>query len=442
MFKKNRLQVLLAAALLTGGILAGCSSSTAGPNPRSKSTGTGSTKTTANSTGTASTKTSKGNTSGTMNIAVVAAFSGTESFIGPRLLNGVKVAVNQINANGGIMGKKLNIVTGDTKGDPVDAVPAVNKVISTQHPVAMIGPASLSITSVITHLNSDQLVDITLGGTTQLDKMNYPYIFRTSPSDSQMGVAMAYYGLQKGYKKAALVLTSSSAAQTLDTPVKKTFKKHGGQVIVDAKLVPDQTSYRSEILKIINKKPDVIFMQLDPQTASTFFSELNQLGGGNIPVVGSDVTSSADFAKAIGKGAAKHLTSIQGSTTGTPAAKEYVKFYGNVFQGKKPVTLSSSAYDGVNVIALAMEEAKSTDPAKYVKYMMKVANGPGTKIYDFKSGVAAIKQGKSINYTGASGPIDFNQYHNVTGAFNAVQRDASGNLQIVKTIPAKKLMNY
>lgn len=417
--------------VMAGGALTACGNSSGG-------SGQG---TTSNSSNTSAS--TGGNTSGNLVIAVAAPFSGNESFIGPRFLNGVKVAVQEINANGGILGKQLKIVTADTAGDPVDAVPAISQIISTQHPVAMIGPSSLTITSVINQLNSEHLVTDTLGGTTQLDKMNFPYIFRTTPSDSQLGVAMAYYGNQKGYKKAALAFTSDDAAQTLVPPIQQAVTSHGGQIVANVQLAPDQSSYRSEIEKIIASKPDVVYTQMDPQTAGTFVSEWEQLGGGNIPFIGSDVTAAADFQKAVTSAwSAQHLTSIQGSTVGGPAATEYAKFYGKVFNGQQPVTLSNDAYDGMNIIALAMLEAKSTDPSVYVKDIVKVANGPGTNVYDFKTGATDIANGKAINYQGAGGPDDFNEYHNVTGAFEAVQNNGSGKDKTLGQITPQELLGY
>lgn len=379
-----------------------------------------------------------------LTVAVVAPFSGNESFIGPRFLSGVQVAVQAINAHGGILGHKVRVVTADTAGDPVDAVPAVTQVIAIKHPFAMIGPSSLEITAVMRQLNQDKLVDVTLGGTTELDHMNLPYIFRTSPSDSQLGVAMAYYGIHKGYKKAALVFDSSSSAQTLDGPVKTTLEKHGVQVAVNESIVSDQSSYRSEIEKLINGHPQVIFMQVDPQTASTFFSELRELGGGNIPVIGSDVTAAADFAKAVGYSyAAKELTSIQGSTVGGSAADIYTKLYGNMFKGQQPVTLSNSAYDAMNVIALAATMANSTQPSVYVKDMVSVANGPGKAVFSFTQGEAALKKHQKINYQGASGPTDFDKYHNVTGAFEAVRWNSSGSkMATLAQITPQELFKY
>lgn len=405
---------------------------------------------TSNSSNTSNSSSSSGGGSGSgtsgqtgpLTLTVAAPFSGNESFIGPRFLNGVKVAVKQINQDGGVLGHKFRVVTTDTAGDPVDAVPAITQNISTTHPVAMIGPSSLTITSVDHTLNQDKLVDVTLGGTTQLDKMNFKYIFRTTPSDSQMGVAMAYYGIHKGYKKAALVFGSNSSAQTLVAPVANTLKKHATKVVQNIKIVPDQSSYRSEIERILKSKPDVLFIQFDPQTASTFFSEWQQLGGGKVPVIGSDVTSSSDFIKAIGsKEAANVLTSIRGSTAGGKAATQYASFYKKMY-GKQPIALSNNAYDAVNMIALSMLEAKSTKSSDYVSYMTQVADKPGTKVYDFKSAETAIKAGKKINYEGATGPDDFNQYHNVTGAFQAVQPSASGNVKTVSSITAQNLLGY
>ncbi len=392
--------VSVSSSLIMLGLLLGSSSAFASTTPAAKRTAT----------------------SGTLTVAVAAGFSGNEAFIGPRILNGVEVAVHQINAAGGLLGKKLRIVTTDTANDPVDAVPAVSQVIATQHPFAMIGPASVTIMAVVRQINQDKLVDVTLGGTTELDHMRYPYIFRTSPSDSQLGVAMAYYGIKKGYKRAALVFDSSSSAQTLTAPVAATLKKHGVKVVINESIVSDQSSYRSEIERLILSKPSVIYMQVDPQTASTFFSELQQLGGGNIPVIGSDVTAAASFAKAMTYPYAERvLTSVQGSTIGGPAANLYTRFYTRYFHGQQPLTLSNNAYDAMNIIAMAVLKAKSASPSKYVKDMVSVANGPGTSVYDFAQGAKLIKEGKAVNYQGASGPENFNRYHNVTGAFEAVK---------------------
>ncbi len=417
---KHKSVVLMSSTLVTAGILAGLSAPAASAHAKKPALKP-------------------------ITIAVASPFSGMESFIGPDTLNGVDVAVTQINANGGVLGHKVQIVTADTVGDPVDAVPAVSQIIATAHPVAMIGPSSLTITSVIRQLNQDKLVDMTIGGTTQLDHMKYKYIYRVTPSDSQMGVAMAYYGTQiKHYKRAALLWGANASAQTLNNPVESTLKKHGVDVVSDMSIVPDQSSYRSEVERILAAKPDVIYTQLDPQSGSTFFSELQQLGGGNIPLIGDDVTASAQFAQAIGVSyAAKELVSVQPPASASgPAAADYARYYAHEFSGQQPIILSNNGYDAMNIIALAMIEAKSTNPTVYVKDIKNVANGPGVPVYNFKQAEAAIKAHKKINYQGASGPEDFNKFHNVMGAAEADGFTSSGTLFKVVGISPQDLFGY
>src|SRR5260370_19654679 len=82
-------------------------------------------------------------------VGVIGPMSGFESFIGPDILKGVQVAVDQVNANGGILGRQVQIVTADTGGDAVDAVPALRKLINVDQVNLIIGPSSLEAQAVL-----------------------------------------------------------------------------------------------------------------------------------------------------------------------------------------------------------------------------------------------------------------------------------------------------
>src|SRR5712671_6195314 len=190
---------------------------------------------------------SNGNGSNTntspIKVGVIGPMSGFESFIGPDILKGVQVAVDQINANGGILGRQVQIVTADTAGDAVDAVPALRKLINVDQVNLIVGPSSLEAQAVLPILQQSKIPDVIVGGTTQLDNLVSTYVWRSSPSDNLLGVAMAYYAHSKGYTKAALVFGSNESAQTLKAPVVDAFKRHGGTIVADISLVPDQSSY-------------------------------------------------------------------------------------------------------------------------------------------------------------------------------------------------------
>ncbi|HVB73973.1 MAG TPA: ABC transporter substrate-binding protein [Ktedonobacteraceae bacterium] len=385
-----------------------------------------------------------GNTTNTtpVKVGVIGPFSGFESFIGPDILKGVEVAVDQINANGGIMGRQVTVVTADTGGDAVDAVPALRKLISVDQVNLIVGPSSLEAQAVLPILQQSKIPDVIVGGTTQLDNLVSTYVWRSSPSDNLLGVAMANYAITKGYTKAALVFGSNESAQTLKAPVVDAFKRHGGTIVADISLVPDQSSYRSEIEQLYATNPQVVFTQVDAQTGATLFSEIKELKGLGLPFIGTDVTASSDFIKAISSATAqKVLTSLQGTSTGTQATTEFAQLYKAKFNAT-PVELADYGYDGMNVLALAADAAGSLNGDAVGGKMKTVANPPGTTVYDYKTAYTALKAGTKINYDGASGPMDFNDHNNVTGGFDAVQSDASGNINVVQTITAQQLNGY
>jgi hypothetical protein len=202
---------------------------------------------------------------------------------------------------------------------------------------------------------------------------------------------------------------------------------------------------------MVASKPQVMFSETDPQTGATYLAELKQLHG-LIPMIGSPVTIEGPWLQAVSKVIGKqelnrYWTGVEpyaaqsgpawqvfnkvllDQKTGVPGAKNYTG---------DPWSLSE--YDSVNIIALAATLTKSTKPSTYNGSIVKItAPGPGkTKVYSYKEGIAAIKQGKTIQYIGAFGPILFNRYHNSLGAFEAV-RYGNGNLPQIGVIPASQL---
>lgn len=375
-------------------------------------------------------------------VGVIGPFSGFESFIGPDILKGVQVAVDQINKNGGILGRQVQVITADTGGDAVDAVPALRKLINVDQVNLIIGPSSLEAQAVLPILQQSKIPDIIVGGTTQLDNLVSKYVFRSSPSDNLLGVAMAYYAIHKGYTKAAVLFGSNESAQTLKAPVVDAFKRHGGTIVADINLVPDQSSYRSEIEQLYATNPQVVFTQVDAQTGATLFSEIKELKGLGLPFVGTDVTASSDFIKAITPAVAqKVLTSLQGSSTGGAGTAEFNQLYQQKFN-TTPVELADYGYDGMNILALAADAAGSLNGDAVGAKIKTVANPPGTAVSDYATAYKALKAGTKINYEGASGPMDFNDHNNVFGGFDAVQSDASGNITVALTITAAQLNGY
>ena len=371
---------------------------------------------------------SGGTAAGPINMAELFPMSGREAFVGQWFQHGAKAAVYDVNKNGGVMGHPLNEILADTGGDPVDAVPAWRK-LDTQNPAFEVGPSSLEIQGVIKDYGPAHLVDLMTGGTSQLDHMQYKYVFRTSASDSTMTAAMVYFAIQKGWKKAVMLFESTSDATDELNHTSAYFKASGGTILASEQLALHQSSYRSEITKAFaNGTPDVVFVKSDGQTGATLFADMKELGHLNVPLVSDDTGATSEYAKAVGLAdASKYLYGVAGAPGTGDAWSHYLQDYQAVWQSDKPLELSENTYDAVILASLAMTEAKTTDGKVWVDHILTISNPPGTKCYTYASCVQLLKDGKKINYEGASGPQDFDQYHNTFGDWDIVQFNADAS---------------
>jgi branched-chain amino acid transport system substrate-binding protein len=383
-----------------------------------------------------------GNSSGPVTYGVLSCFTGRLASLGQAMLQGSQVAVSEINSAGGVLGRKLQLVTGDTSCDVADGVTAVNQML-TKNISGVIGPETQEINGVEPILDANHVVDEFQGGDTARDHQTDPFFFRDSPSDSQLGVAMALYGHLQHYTKAVMLFYSDPAAQTFLKPVSTTFTKLGGTILSSVTVTPDQTSYLSQVRAVIALHPQVIFTQEDPPTAAVLFREFKQLGGGNIPWIGTDVTSGSDFLKAIGYPTAHSvLTSVYGTSVTGAANTAFITLFNKLFPSQKtagPLANANYAYDSVISLALANDYAKSTDGTTVAHDMTKVTNPPGTACYTYASCQSLIKAGTKINYEGASGSLDYNSYNNTFGPYGAFQATASGVEQQVYVMSAPVL---
>ena len=110
-----------------------------------------------------------------------------------------------------------------------------------------------------------------------------------------------------------------------------------------------------------------------------------------------------------------------------------------MFKGQQPLANANYAYDAVITLALAQDAAKTSDGTKVAATMKKVTNPPGTACYTYATCKQLLSAGKKINYEGASGSLDYNQYNNVFGPYGAFQVDLKGNEHQVALLSAAAL---
>ena len=270
---------------------------------------------------------------------------------------------------------------------------------------------------------------------------------------------MTVIAQQLGYKKIALAFGNDIGSQTFIKPAVSAIGKAGLTLAANETLDLNASTFRTEADKIVAAHPDVIFTEALGPTDATFLSEVKQLNGGKmIPVIGTSAAISPAFytscAKAVGASdfaANFHADNLVTATSG-PAYQAFSKALLAV-KGKVNGAQTGSfttyftapgavhLYDGINLAALSMIAAKSTDVAKWKPWIAKIGNGvPGAVVvHSFAQGVAELKAGKQIRYIGPGGPTSFDAYHDSPGVFQIDTYSPTGAVQVAGTISPAQL---
>ena len=390
---------------------------------------------------------------GSVTVAGVIALTGSSDFEGQNQVGGLYPALYAINKAGGVNGDQLVFKGVDTRGDPADALPAVQQMLATtSNLVAVAGPDTSSAPTIVPVLDKAKVPMMAVAGESVYDRNTAQYFWRLFPPDAANGTAMVLWAKKKGYTKVAAVFGTDSGSQGDKPGVIASLKALHMTLVSNVDLTPAQPTYLSSVRKVVASHPQVIMTESDATTAGTFFGELKQLGG-LAPIIGTEATFTSPWLTAV-KGAlgADFLKDYTGLITApsktTPAVKAYQQAVVAV-KSKEPSPwrsylsnpFSITYYDGMVSVALAMVATHSNKPSVFNPAIPSVTN-PGrgkTVVYTFAQGKSALLAGKKIQYVGATGLIDFNKWHNSFGDQEAVK--STNNLKPISlgVVTAKQI---
>jgi ABC-type branched-subunit amino acid transport system substrate-binding protein len=397
---------------------------------------------------------------GSLVFADVAPFSGPDAALGPTYLVSCQGAATAINKAGGILGHTVTCTSADTKGDPADAVPAVGSLLSrTTNLELVIGCTSDEAAAVVPIINSHKTVMFCMTGQSEFDHVHYSYFYRLVPPDLAESYAMTVIAKNLGYTRIALAFGNDIGSQTFVQPAEAAIAKDGMTVVANETLDLNATTFRTEAEKIIQAHPDAIMTEALGSADPTLFAEIKQLNGGKmIPIIGTSAAISPAFFQAASRavGAADFAASFHAdnlvTATSGPAYQAFTQALLAV-KGKVANTQTGDfttyftapgavhLYDGMNLAALAMIAAGSTQTAKWQPYITTIGDGvPGAVVVNsFAQGVRELKAGKKIRYVGPGGPTSFDSYHDSPGIFQIDTYTASGAVNVSGNITAAQL---
>lgn len=360
---------------------------------------------------------------------------------GTSSLNGVKLAIEEVNKAGGVNGGKMSLAVGDTGTSPQQGVDAAQILVNVEKVKALVGALSSGITIPVAAAVSSRagIPQISNASTSpKITKLkDNDFLFRTVPTEAVHGIALAQVALEKKVKNVSIVYVNNHHGKGLAQSFAMHFKKGGGAIKQSISYEKHQTSYRSELQRAAKGKSDTMLLIGYPEDGILILKQALK-GGFFRNYVFSGSMKDPEVIKTIG---AKVLngtfaTALEFRGKAREAfSTSYRKFFGEL----PPKPFIDSAYDATMLFALASERAKSDGPKKLRDALRFVANPPGTPILpgEYAKAKMLLADGKDIDYVGAAGPINFNSAGDVAGTY-AHWEIKGGEFQTIKIFEPKQ----
>jgi len=330
-------------------------------------------------------------------IGMVYELTGNTASYGTSAANGSKLAFKEINAAGGVLGKQIEIVTADNKGEPSESTNAMAKVISQDKVVAVAGftVSSCGIAaSAVAEANKIPFVAAaTVNPKVTVDERTgkvKDYTFRACFIDSFQGRVGADFALKglKARKVAVMVDNSSDYSKGLADIFKTAFTAGGGQIVATEAYLQKDQDYKPILTKLKAASPDLLYIPGYYEDVGKILKQARELGIA-VPILGGDAWDSPKLVELSGPQAANntYFTNFYSTEDKNPASNKFVEAYKKEY-GHTPDSMAAMGYDAVYLLIDAIRRAGSTDADK------------------IRQALAATKNFKSV-----SGEMNLNDTH-------------------------------
>src|SRR3954451_13715814 len=323
-------------------------------------------------------------------------------------MNGAKTAMEEINAAGGVLGRKIKFVTEDGACNPSQSVAAAEKLISQQKVVALIAAlcssGSGAVAEVVRKYKIPQITGVSTAE--RLTEEGNPRFFRATTTTKLNGTSLGepLLAMVGGAKKIAFIVTSDDWGRSAVTAYGDAFKKLGASVVATEYFDRNDTDFTEHLTKIRAAAPDVIFSVGGFQNAANVTIQARQLGI-TIPVLGEGAYCSDPWAKLVGNFTQNTVGILEWMPgLDDEANKTFIANYRKAFN-ELPTKFSAAGYNSMHILADAIRRAGSTEPealrkalaeTDYTGIMGRYRFDAKGQAYDFNVFLTEWKDGKSV----------------------------------------------
>jgi len=365
----------------------------------------------------------------TIRIGTLTPLTGAGGSYGPAMVKSVRSVVEEVNGAGGVMGRKIELISEDDETNPDAGVRAARKLVDVNRVIAILGTWASAVTTAVAPLcweNKVMLFTVSGGdGITRLPHQGY--IIRTQPDSNLQSERAAAFMLKQGVKKVGYLSAQTPFAASIYERHSQVLKAGGaqatGNVIYDA----TKTSFRSEVDQILKQQPDALFLNSYQPDLLVLLRDLFRAGyDGKRYTLG--------YAANDALLAALPTEVTDGLISYAPSPDLDGLAYKNVQSviGPNPDPYSCQTFDHINLALLSIAKAgAATGPAIH-DAVRAVGNPAGTLVTGALAGMKLLASGQEINYSGASGPCKFTPIGDISGCKFRFDQVEKGKTKLIE----------
>jgi branched-chain amino acid transport system substrate-binding protein len=333
--------------------------------------------------------------------------TGDLAVLGPPMVQATNMAVRDINDAGGVNGKDVELVVGDSGTNEQVAAETADRMITSEQVDGIIGPASsritLSVIDKITGAGIPMCSPSNTGSSLSTYETDEPgFYFRTAPPDNLQGPALANVILADGHTNVAVIALNDEYGQGFAKYLEAALADGGATIAADVPYDPNGTDFSADVQQVVDASPDAVVLISFPDTGTRIITGLIENGISPDIMYTADGMQSADVISLVNPDDPSALNGMKGTAPSAQGSEAFTQEFADFAPGVATI-FSAHAYDCVIIEALAAETAKSNKPADIAANMVGVTKD-GTKCDTFAECKKLIDDGTNIDYDGASGP--------------------------------------
>jgi branched-chain amino acid transport system substrate-binding protein len=363
-------------------------------------------------------------------IGTLTPLTGAGGPYGPIMVKAVKAVVDEVNAAGGVLGRKVELIAEDDQTSPEAGVRAARKLIDVDKVSAILGTWSSAVTTAVAPLCWESKTFLaTVSGADSITLLPHQgYLIRTQPNTTLQGRKFGEFCVAEKAKRVFFLSPQTPFAKSQFDNITEAVKKAGGEtgsLIYDDK----KPAYRSEIDEVLRFKPDaIIFGGYTPDTA-VMLKDAYRAGYTGLKVAFGYAVNQKLVESVPAEVVDKTFTIAPSPAEGSKAYARLVKMIGVA----SPDPYTTQVYDQINLILMAIAFAGDTSGTAIKDAVRKLSQAQsGAKVDNAIDGLKAIAAKQPVDYDGASGPCDFTETGDIADCQFRYEQVQGGKLTLVK----------